>query len=887
MKGNEVRNEFLKFFQGRDHRLVVSAPLVPARDPTLLFTNAGMNQFKDVFLGRDQRPYRRAASCQKCLRVSGKHNDLEQVGRTTRHHTFFEMLGNFSFGDYFKREAIPMAWELLTRTYGLPAESLWVSVYEKDDEAATIWKNGVGVAPDRIVRLGEKDNFWQMGETGPCGPCSEIHHDRGAGTGCGRPGCNPGCECGRFTELWNLVFIQYDRDAAGVLHPLERPGIDTGMGLERIAAVLQGVDSNYDTDLFRPLIGAATELSGRGYGGNATDDFSLRVIADHLRSVSFLIADGVVPANDNRGYVLRRILRRAIRHGRKLGLDDPFLYRLTDRVVDLMGSAYPELARAREVIAQVCRREEERFADTFQVGSRLMEELMADLIRRGRDTVPGEDMFRLYDTYGMPIDFQEEMAEEKSLKLDRDGFERRLDQQRQRARRAWRSIDGDETPAAYRELMSGGCSLFRGYRDTSREDCKVEAIVSNGARTDELREGREGEVLLDETPFYPEGGGQIGDRGVLSSAQGTAQVVQTHSPAPGVILHRVRQVAGRTATGDLVTATVDPDRRSATARNHTATHLLHAALRQVLGPHVKQSGSYVGPDRLRFDISHYAPIPPETRQEVESLVEQRILEDIPLEVAEMAFDDALEAGAIALFGEKYGDTVRVVRIGDFSLELCGGTHVSRTGEIGEFLLLDDSSISAGVRRLEAFSGEGASRRRHADRALVDDLERLLKVKRAEIPDGIRRLQEQYRNQQKEIDSLRRRLLAGGSEAAERIDRVGEVQVVIRRVEEATPPELRDLADRLRGRHRPAIVVVGAASGDKGFLNVSLTDDLRHRLSARNILKTATAGGTYRGGGRDNLAEAGGDAESLDDALERARIAAGEAAKSVAAAEKGE
>jgi alanyl-tRNA synthetase len=874
LNGNEVRREFLDFFQQRDHRLVASSPLVPARDPTLLFTNAGMNQFKDIFLGREKRSYRRAASCQKCLRVSGKHNDLEQVGRTSRHHTFFEMLGNFSFGDYFKEEAIPMAWDLLTGRYGLVSDRLWVSVFEEDEEAATIWIDRVGVATGRIVRLGAKDNFWQMGETGPCGPCSEIHFDHGSDRGCGRPACNPGCDCGRFTELWNLVFIQYDRNADGKLNPLERTGIDTGMGLERIAAVLQEVDSNYDTDLFSPLIEAAAGLCDKSYGDGGEDDFSLRVIADHLRSIAFLIADGVVPANDNRGYVLRRILRRGIRHGRKVGLDEPFLWRLTDRVVELMGAAYPELTRARDAISHVCRREEERFRDTFQIGSRLMEELMAGLIDRGQDMVSGEEMFRLYDTYGMPLDFQEEMAEEKNLQLDRDGFERHLEGQRQRARKAWRGGGGDEVPAAYRELMSEGCSLFNGYQEITREDCLVTAVVRDGSRTRELREGQEGEVLLDATPFYPEGGGQIGDRGVLSSGKGAARVLHTHSPAPGVILHRVHQDSGRTATGDRVTAAVDASDRAATARNHTATHLLNAALRRVLGAHVKQSGSYVGPDRLRFDISHYAPIQSETRQEVETLVEEKILQDVPLEIEEMSINDALDAGAVALFGEKYGDRVRVIRIGDFSLELCGGTHVARTGEIGDFLLLDDSSISAGVRRLEAFSGQGASRRRQEDRSLLDDLEKVLKVKREEIPDGISRLLENQKTQQKEIDSLRRKLIAGaGGGGEEQVDRVGEVQIVSRMVEGASPAELRDLADQLRGRHRPAIVIVGAVNADKGFLNVSMSDDLRNRASARSILKSSTDEGGYRGGGRDNLAEAGGDAAGLEAVMRKAAAAA--------------
>ncbi len=881
MKGNDVRRNFLEYFQVRGHRVVASSPLVPARDPSLLFTNAGMNQFKDLFLQREKRTYTKAASCQKCLRVSGKHNDLEQVGVTPRHHTFFEMLGNFSFGDYFKREAIGFAWDLLTGSLGLPVDRLWVSVFEKDEESAKIWESEIGVHTDRIIRLGEKDNFWQMGDTGPCGPCSEIHFDRGIALGCGKPDCGVACDCDRFTELWNLVFIEFNRDAEGNLNPLQQKGIDTGMGLERIVAVLQGVGSNYETDLFQPLLNSISGICGKRYGEEKRADISFRVIADHIRSISFLIADGVVPANDNRGYVLRRILRRAIRHGRKLGLEDPFLWQLTDQVVLEMGPAYPELVSSRKVISRICRREEERFRDTYQIGSRLMEEVMSKLRSKGVGTVPGDDMFLLYDTYGMPIDFQEEMAEEKGLGLDRTGFEKRLDRQRQKARKAWRGGRGMEAGTAYHEFLPEDCSKFLGYQSTVIEDCKVLAVLADSKPTSELREGQEGEVLLEITPFYPEGGGQVGDRGILTFGAGTARVVQTHSPVPGMILHQVRQVSGRIAKGDRVTATVDAELRRDTARNHTATHLLHAALRRTLGEHVKQAGSYVGPDRLRFDINHFAPIDPSTRQEVEDLVWRKILEDIPLQVEEMPIDDALAAGAIALFGEKYGDSVRVVRIGDFSVELCGGTHVGRTGEIGEFSLMDDSSISAGVRRLEAFSGGGAGNLRRRDRSILDRLELVLKTGREHIPDGVRHLVEQHKAQQKEIGDLRGRLLAGGGSGEDvRIDRAGPVQVVSRRVEGARPGELRLLADRIRNRYRPSIVILGTISGEKGFLNLSLTKDLLKQLSAKKILQSVVKTGGYRGGGRNDLAEAGGEATRLDEVLEKARAAACDAALSL-------
>jgi len=888
LTGNDVRRNFLEYFQDLGHRIVASSPLVPARDPSLLFTNAGMNQFKDLFLEREKRAYTKAASCQKCLRVSGKHNDLEQVGITPRHHTFFEMLGNFSFGDYFKTEAIRFAWDLLTGPMGLPADCLWVSVFEKDEEAAKIWKSEIGMHTDRIIRLGEKDNFWQMGDTGPCGPCSEIHFDRGTASGCGKPDCGVGCDCDRFTELWNLVFIEFNRDMEGNLNPLQRKGIDTGMGLERIVAVLQDVNSNYETDLFKPLLNSISEICGKRYGEETGTDISFRVIADHVRSISFLVADGVVPANDNRGYVLRRILRRAIRHGRKLGVKDPFLWRLTDRVVLDMGNAYPELVSSRKVISQVCRREEERFRDTYQVGSRLMEEVMSKLRSKGVETVPGGEMFLLYDTYGMPIDFQEEMAEEKGLALDRTGFEKRLDRQRQKARKAWRGGGLKDAPAAYHEFLPDACCRFLGYQSTMVEDCNVLAVFADNRPTPELREGQEGEVLLEITPFYPEGGGQVGDQGILTSGAGTARVVQTHSPTPGIILHQVRQVAGRIAKGDRVTATVDAEGRAETARNHTATHLLHAALRRNLGEHVKQAGSYVGPDRLRFDINHFAPIDSGTRQDVEDLVWRKILEDIPLQVEEMPFDEALAAGAIALFGEKYGDSVRVVRIGDFSVELCGGTHVRRTGEIGEFFLMNDSGISSGVRRFEAFSGGGAGDLRRRDRSILDRLESVLKTGREQIPEGIRRLVGQHKAQQKEIADLRGRLLAGSGGSGEdvRIDRAGSVQVVSRRVEGARPGELRILADRIRNQYRPSIVILGTVSGEKGFLNLSLTEDLLKQLSAKKILQSIVKTSGYRGGGRNNLAEAGGEATRLEEVLEKARTAACDAALSLSGDGKG-
>ncbi len=874
MQGNEIRRNFLEFFREKQHRVVPGSSLIPARDPSLLFTNAGMNQFKEVFLGNEERPYRRAASCQKCLRVSGKHNDLEQVGNTTRHHTLFEMLGNFSFGDYFKEEAIEFAWEFFLERLGLPDERLWITVFEEDKESESIWKKQSGTSANRILRLGEAENFWSMGETGPCGPCSEIHFDRGKGIGCGKSQCGPACDCGRFTELWNLVFIQYNRDSRGKLHPLERKGIDTGLGLERIAAVLQNVETNFDTDLFLPLIRSTADLCGVTYGKDPQLDVSLRVVADHLRAIAFLISDGVIPSNDKRGYVLRRILRRAIRHGWKLGREDPFLWNLTGGVADLMGSAYPELERSRQVTEKVCKREEERFRETLQISSRLLDDLTEDLRKKGVDTIPGGEMFRLYDTYGMPLDFQEEIARDKGLRLDQTGFQEHLEKQRQRARKGWKGGASDEVRAPYRELFPRGGSLFQGYQETTLEGCKVLAILVGNRKVDELREGEKGEILLDRTPFYPEGGGQVGDCGEISSGLGTARVSDTHGPAPGVILHRVEQISGRSTTGETVSARVDPEPRISTARNHTATHLLHAALRQVIGLHVKQSGSYVGPDRLRFDISHYAPIGSTTRAEVEDLVKEKVQEDHPVQVEEMSFDDALAAGALAFFGDKYTDRVRVVRVVDFSVELCGGTHVRRTGEIGEFQLLSDSSVSSGVRRLEAFSGRGAAGKGRNDRTLLDQLEVLLKVGRNQVPQGVRRLIDQQKVQRKEIETLRQRLMSGAGENPRgRVERLGDVTLVSRIVEGANPADLRNLADGIRQQYGSGVVILGSVSGGKGFLSLSLTKDLAKSQSARRILDLAAGSTGFRGGGRDHLAEAGGPAAKLPDVVDLAFEAA--------------
>ncbi len=699
----EIRNRFLDFFRARGHEVVPSSPLVPANDPTLLFTNAGMVQFKDVFLGAEKRPYRRAASAQKCLRAGGKHNDLDQVGYTARHHTFFEMLGNFSFGDYFKEEAIVYAWELLTEVYGLPRERLWVSVYHTDEEAFRIWERTIGIPTERIVRIGDNkgapyasDNFWQMADTGPCGPCTEIYYDHGPGSRGGPPG-SPEADGDRFVEIWNLVFMQFDRQADGNLLPLPAPCVDTGMGLERLAAVLQGVHSNFEIDLFRALVRAAASLTGCEDPHHP----SLRVIADHIRAVAFLIAERVLPSNEGRGYVLRRIIRRALRHGFKLGRREPFFHRMVEPLVEAMGDAYPELRERQDFIAGVLAQEEDRFSETLAAGMRIFEEVAASAV----DRIPGEAVFRLYDTYGFPVDLTADMARERGLSIDLEGFENAMAEQRERARQASAFGGGLQLPA---ELVARlPATRFRGYEAEALEDAEVVALLADGRPVEALEAEQDGVVILAETPFYAESGGQVGDTGVLEAPGMRFEVRDTQKIAGQFHAHLGRVRQGRIARGDRVRAAIDGGRRAAIRLNHSATHLLHAALREVLGSHVQQKGSLVAPDRLRFDFTHFGPLSAEELARVERRVNEQIRANREGEVREMAFDEAIAAGALAFFGDKYGERVRVLRFGDFSVELCGGTHVARTGDIGLFRIVSQSGIAAGVRRIEALTGEAA------------------------------------------------------------------------------------------------------------------------------------------------------------------------------------
>jgi len=873
--GNDIRRAFLEFFGRQGHTQVASSSLVPKADPTLLFTNAGMVQFKDVFTGGEQRPYRRAVTAQKCVRAGGKHNDLENVGRTARHHTFFEMLGNFSFGDYFKEAAVAFAWEFLTTTLGLPPERLWATIHEgdaemrlgPDEEARALWRRYV---PDaRIVACSTKDNFWSMGDTGPCGPCSEIIYDQGPGMGCGRPTCAVGCDCDRYLELWNLVFMQFERSGNGVLTPLPRPSIDTGAGLERLAAVLQGVASNFDSDLLRPIIGFMEDLSGVRYGAGPGTDVSLRVIADHARSTTFLVADGVLPSNEGRGYVLRRILRRGLRHGRLLGVDEPFMAKVTGRVVEVMQGAYPELAEAREHVARVTLAEEERFGHTLRVGLRLVESLVEQQKAQGAAAIPGVEIFRLYDTYGFPVDLLRDIASDHGLALDEPGFERAMAEQRTRARESWVGSGEVEIPNGLKELI-GTVRVEGLWYATRTAEARVVAILVGEAQqpADALEAGASGEVLLDRTPFYPEAGGQVGDTGSLAADGLTAEVEDARRPVPGLVLHRVRVKRGTLRRGQTVRAAVDEGRRRMTAKNHTATHLLHAALRQTLGDHVKQAGSLVAPDRLRFDFTHFSPLSPHEVDRIEEAVNTQVWENRGVTTQVMGLDEALASGAMALFGEKYGEQVRVVSVPEFSTELCGGTHVEATGEIGLFKILAQGGVAAGVRRIEAVTGPGAYQHMKREAQVLTETAARLKARPLELVEKVEKLAETSRDLEREVQRLQARLLGGTLERllAGAVD-VDGVRVVGALVEATDAKGMRELGDRVRDRLQHGVVALAMHGDGKVTWVTMVTKDLTGRLHAGHLardLAKLTGGG---GGGRPDMAEAGGkDPARIPDAL---------------------
>jgi alanyl-tRNA synthetase len=1020
MKSSEIRTRFLKFFEGRGHRVLPSSSLVPAHDPTLLFSNAGMNQFKDVFLGREKRDYSRAATSQKCVRAGGKHNDLEQVGRTTRHHTFFEMLGNFSFGDYFKKEAIPWAWELVTKDYAIPAEKLYVTVFREDDDAEEIWAKDVGVPRDRIFRMDEHDNFWAMGDTGPCGPCSEIHYDLGpAASTLLHPDCPFPCpqDCGRYVELWNLVFMQFNRDEQGNMTSLPRPSIDTGAGLERMATVLQGEISNFDTDLFRPLIDEAASLANVEYRANLETDISLRIIADHARAATFLISDGVLPSNEGRGYVLRLIMRRALYHGQTLGLNEPFLYKMSGHVVQMMKDAYPELVEAERHVAKAVKVEEERYAHTTRVGlERLDEELQApsremmkavkllerlaasseqmlkaiaeaakalrpneqmlkaiaeaakglqpneqmltaiaeaakalrpneqmltaiaeaakalrpneqmlkaiaeaakglqpneqmltaieearkamqpseQMLKAVEDMaalnqqawraiesarLPGDRLFRLHDTYGLRPDFVADVARVRGIPLDREGYEAEMQKQRERARASWAAIEKKLALPAYLKLSGSHKSEFLGYETTRATGCRVVAILPRGIDQilSEVMPGKgptELEVVLDKTPFYAEAGGQVGDTGWFTvNGERVARVEGTYSPVTGIIAHRIRWAWPPQdfvlRVGDLISAEVDEDVRGATMRNHTATHLLHAALRKTLGTHVKQAGSLVAPDRLRFDFTHYAALDEQDLLDIEDLVNEHILKNEVVATEEKDLDSAVASGAMALFGEKYADKVRVLSINDFSKELCGGTHVRRTGDIGLFKIISEGSVAAGTRRIEAVTGEGVLKYMRQASETLGLLADSLHAKPEELLQAVEKLSDSEKKLRKELEAQQmKRATSQASDLVKEAREVKGVRVVAARVEVTDRSAMRQMVDDLRAKLQSGVIVLGSVSDGKVSLVAAVTKDLTNKLDAGKVVKQAAAYVEGSGGGRKDLAEAGGkNPAKLDESLQ--------------------
>jgi alanyl-tRNA synthetase len=870
--GSQTRQIFLDYFASQGHRIVRSSSLVPANDPTLLFTNAGMNQFKDIFLGQEVRDYVRATTSQKCVRAGGKHNDLENVGHTRRHHTFFEMLGNFSFGDYFKADAIAFAWELVTKRYGLPKEKLYVTVFREDDEAEALWQSVAGVPKSRIFRLDEKDNFWQMGDTGPCGPCSEIHYDLGPDA------AEPGREHeefpldggGRFVEIWNLVFMQFDRDSQGRFTPLPRPSIDTGMGLERVAAILQGKLSNYDCDLILPIVQQAGVLLGTPHGEDTRTDLTLRINADHARAAAFLIHDGVVPSNEGRGYVLRKIMRRALRNARLCGMQEPYLHKLTAFVAQHMSDAYPELLESVDRVGRIVREEEHRYATTFQLAERVFQ----DEAKRAVDGVlPGAAAFKLYDTYGLATDEQEEMAREFGLRLDNEGFRAAMDEQRTRARASWKGAEKREVSPVYQEMREQGATIFRGYDVLELPSVTVLALVQNGSRVSEIAPGHTGELVLNETPFYAETGGQIGDQGVLlhpETGAVVAEVTNTYPAVPGLTVHQVKALLPLTE-GLVLQAGVEASLREAIIRNHTATHLLHAALRDVLGKHVKQAGSVVDPSRLRFDFSHYAAMDSAELQEVERIVNQQVFANTVVDTKVLDLETAIAGGAMALFGEKYGDRVRVVEIGDFSKELCGGTHVRRTGEVGLCKVVYEGSISAGTRRIEAVTGYGALDRFRDASSSLQRVAGALKASENDLLEQVNRLLEQHRSVERQLEQLKSKLASASADEVESQARViGEARVLTARVDGLDRAQMRELADKLRNKWGSAVVLLAAADNGSVALLCAVTKDLTGKVHAGKVIGELAQALGGRGGGRPDLAEAGGkEAAKVGEALEAA------------------
>jgi alanyl-tRNA synthetase len=881
MTGADLREAFLRYFEGQGHARVPSSPLVPAGDPTLLFTNAGMVQFKGVFLGEERRDYARATTCQKCVRAGGKHNDLENVGHTARHHTFFEMLGNFSFGDYFKAEAIAFAWEFLTVDLGLERGRLIATVFTDDDDAFDLWKRVAGLSDDRVLRLGEKDNFWAMGDTGPCGPCSEVHFHQGDDLPCaevaaGRACLGPACDCDRWLEIWNLVFMQFNRDGRGAMTPLPRPSIDTGMGLERVAAVLQGKRSSFETDLFAPLIARVASLAGKRYGAGEGDDVSMRVIADHARTAAFLIADGVLPSNEWRGYVLRRIMRRAMRHGRMLGLLEPFLWRAVDWVGEVMGAAYPEIVADRARIGDTVRQEEERFAETLDQGLRRIEDWMAVRRVEGRPQGPvdGRFLFTLYDTYGFPRDLAEEILSDNGWAVTEEterAWSEEMEAQRQRARAGavFGADEGDRESAGLFQRLSDEIPgvAFVGYQ-TLAAPGRILAMVADLRRVREVAAGQEVEIILDRTPAYAESGGQVGDTGTIVGREGRGEIADTYYRGARLIVHRVRVQAGGFREGEDVAVSIETPRRLGLRQHHTGTHLLHAALRRVLGSHVMQAGSLVAPDHLRFDFSHGQAVKAAEVERVADLVNEQVQANVPVTHEEMSLREALASGAMALFGEKYGDRVRVVHIGDFSTELCGGTHLDQTGQLGFFKVTEEGAVASGVRRLEAVAGTAAAEAVARQDRVLRELGDILRVAPAEAPARVRKLLDEQRALEKQIQGLEGRLArAKADDLLAGARQVNGVAVVAGRLDGLDGEALREVVDAIRDRLGSGVVCVGSAVDGKVSLVAAVTRDLTKRAHAGRIVQEIAKVVGGGGGGRPDLAQAGGkDPAKLDQAL---------------------
>lgn len=865
MRSEEIRNKFLSFFESKGHTICPSSSLVPDNDPTLLFVNAGMVQFKGVFLGTEIRPFSRAATCQKCVRAGGKHNDLEIVGKTLRHHTFFEMLGNFSFGDYFKKEAIAYAWEFVTRELNLEKEKIWITVYKDDEEAEKIWQE-MGVPKERILRFGEKDNFWAMGDEGPCGPCSEIHYDTGEDKGCKRPECKVNCECDRFLEVWNLVFIQYNRKKNGELDLLPKPSIDTGMGLERISSIMQGKKGNYETDLFSPIISQIEALSGQKYGKDPEKDICFRVIADHIRAATFIIGDGVLPGREGRGYVLRRIIRRAMRYARRLGVEKDFLYMLSGAVVEKMGDIYPEIRLNYPYIQMVIRNEEERFRETLSLGIRLYEEFVYEIKKKGEKLIPGDLIYRLYDTYGFPVDLTVEMANEDGLDVDMDGFYKALSTQKERSK-IWtkmkieKSLQFEDVRFASYEP-----TVFVGYSQLEAEGTIIE-IKKDGLRRDSLREKEEGEIVLNVTPFYAESGGQVSDWGIIEGKNGRAKVEYVEKTAENIYVHRVSVDYGLISVGEIVKCLVDEKRRKDISKNHTATHLLHYALRSVLGAHVRQMGSLVDREKLRFDFTHFKPPEKAEIEKVEEIVNEKIMECLDVSVEIKPRNEALKDGAIALFEEKYGDTVRVVSVGDISKELCGGTHVRNTGEIGPFIIISEGAIASGVRRIEAVTGSYALKEIKKNREELNIISSLLNVERKNVKEKVSSMIEELKKKEKELERLNNLILSFRvDEAIKDAKEIEGVKIVSVFFEDIDVDSMRKVSDLIRAKEKNSIAIVGTKKDEKGMIVVAVSKGLEDKYNAGSIVKKIAEKYGGKGGGGPNLGQGGLPASKIKKAI---------------------